>query len=89
MLAAFLEAIKEGKNTIERIDNDGGYNKENCKFADKIEQANNRRNNVFYDFEGERLTLAQICRRRGVNYKKTWKRINMLSWPLENALMEN
>lgn len=38
------------KYTLERIDNDGNYNKSNCKWADKVEQARNRRvrkNNKF------------------------------------------
>jgi hypothetical protein len=50
---------------IERIDNDKGYYKENCKWANIIEQANNRRSTRFYEISGEKIPQTELIRRLG------------------------
>lgn len=51
--------------SLDRIDNDKGYSKENCRWASKIEQANNCSSNRRLEHEGRSLTLAQWSRELG------------------------
>lgn len=47
--------------TIERIDNNGNYNKENCKWITDKKQARNRRNNKMLTYKGKTKCLAEWC----------------------------
>ena len=53
--------------TLDRINNDGGYSAENCRWATRREQQNNRRINRNLTHEGETMTLAEWSRRSGVH----------------------
>lgn len=48
--------------SIDRIDNNGNYCKENCKWSSNIEQASNRSNVPLHLYNGNMLTIAQISR---------------------------
>jgi len=50
------------KLTIERINVNGNYEPTNCKWATKLEQANNTRNNRFINVNGISKTVAQWSR---------------------------
>lgn len=61
--------------TIDRIDNNEGYNPENCRWADYYQQSNNRRYNRIISYEGKDQTLAEWCREKNISYGTIWARL--------------
>lgn len=73
------------QHTIERLDNDGPYSKENCIWATRNDQARNKRNNVNLTFNGRTMCLTAWAEEAGVAQKTLWDRIAS-GWPMEKAL---
>ena len=59
--------VPAGK-TLERLDNSKNYSKDNCKWASRTEQNQNKRNNVYVVLRGERVCLTEACRRLGLSH---------------------
>lgn len=54
------------EHTIDRKDNNLGYTKENCRWATRKEQANNKTNNLLFTIDGEVKTLSEWCDLHGI-----------------------
>jgi hypothetical protein len=74
----------EGK-TLGRIDNDGDYCKENCRWETREQQDRNRRHHVEIEWNGEKITLAEASRISGV-YQRTLKKRLDRGWSIEEAM---
>ena len=61
--------------TLDRIDNNRGYSKENCRWATRAVQNLNKRNCVRYEHDGRNLTLSEWSRETGVGRVTMLKRI--------------
>lgn len=73
--------------TIERIDNDRGYEPENCRWATMSDQCNNKRSNRTLEHNGVKLSMARWARLFGLNYSLLRSRLN-LGWDIGRALNE-
>lgn len=72
--------------SIERIDNDGNYCPENCKWIERGKQARNRCTTKYVEYQGRRMSLAEASEIAGLSYKQVHARITRLGWPVEEAL---
>ena len=71
--------------TLERKDNDLSYSKDNCHWATRRAQANNRRNSKIITFHGKTMTLAEWERALHLRSGSLWQRLNR-GWTIERAL---
>lgn len=70
--AAFAQDMGEAKEglTIDRIDVNGPYAPENCRWVDYKVQMKNKRNNVWVDVQGQRMVREDARKLLGVNNRR-------------------
>lgn len=85
----FYEDMRDGYSetlTIERIDVNGGYSKDNCRWATNAEQQANKRNNRILIYKGSAFHMAELCRLTKVSKMKMWDRLSRGMTPEEAVL---
>ena len=85
---AFLNEVgprPSPQHSLDRRDNDRGYEPGNVRWATAIEQHNNTRSNRIVEVDGQRMTLAAAIRAKGLKSSTVRQRLAM-GWPMERAL---
>jgi hypothetical protein len=74
-------------HSIERINNELGYSKDNCKWATKKEQARNIRSNRIIEFNGIEKCLAEWAEIIGVSWQNLFYKLSISkNYELEKLL---
>lgn len=72
--------------SLDRINNNSGYSKENCRWTTKTVQLRNQRRNVRITYDGVTLTKSEWAEKLGIGLDTLSRRIDVYLMPLDKAL---
>lgn len=85
---AFIEDMRNrpsSEHTLDRIDNNKGYSKENCRWATYAEQNRNNAQTRFLTFHGETFCIMDWSKKLGLSFSCIVYRLKC-GWALERVL---
>lgn len=81
---AISNVYKKGLQ-IDRIDVNGNYEPDNCRWVTPKKNSNNKRNNLYITIDDIQKTLSEWCDFYNLNYQTVWRRIYR-GWSIKKAL---
>ena len=84
--SGYKDNASRGLFTLDRINVDGNYEPQNCRFVDTKVQSLNKRTNHFLTFNGETKPISVWADEVGILATTIDSRINKHGWSVEKAL---
>lgn len=80
-----LENGYQDNLSIDRIDTNGNYEPNNCRWVTDKEQKNNTRRNHYITYNGKTQSMSKWAEELNISYTVLRSRINRLNWSVEKA----
>lgn len=84
--AGWDEGKSSKEQSLDRIDVNGDYCPENCRFVSMRKQENNRRNTPMLTYHGETLPISELALKYGICRMTLYDRIFMRGWSVEESI---
>jgi hypothetical protein len=79
---------KQDRYTIDRIDNNKGYSKDNCRWSTYSENNRNKQKSILIFYNGQTKPLIEWAEELGFNYGTLVSRLRRNKWPIKRLLEE-
>lgn len=83
-LWAYKNGFRKGLS-IDRINNDGDYTPDNCRWTTHKEQQRNKSTTHYIEYKGETKSIGEFAELYNIPYNVLWNRISN-GWSVENAI---